>query len=468
MISEPVHAQRLPALLSQARGVAIALLVAAGLAAIHLAADGHDQQRVVQLAFLAAAVAVMLAGGRALILPGAVPGAALLVFFALGLAAALRAPSPLHGLLEVALWWLLLAVALAGAGELARDDGPGRLLVLQLLGAGVALYCVKVLVVWGSALALHGETDLFSFAPGFSNYRFLNHGQTVTLPLLVLLCLEAPARQRRFWFALAALWWALLFLLGGRGTQAGLLAGSVVALLVAGRAAFPFCRAMLATAVAGALAWVLLFRAAPFVAGMAPFGTSTGQLARTLADPGSGRGALWHCAWDLIAAHPWLGAGPMHFAHLPATAASFAHPHNWMLQVGAEWGLPALAAVCVALLAASAALLRAGWQARKDMPPPRVALCAWIVTGCAILTDALVSGLVVMPVSQMAIVLYLACALGQLRAGGAPAGPRLDALFRVLTLLALLLAGAAAVLSYQSAGAEDERYIPRFWLQGHF
>ena len=34
---------------------------------------------------------------------------------------------------------------------------------------------------------------------------------------------------------------------------------------------------------------------------------------------------------------PWLGIGPMQFAALASVVG--AHPHNWPLQVAAEWGL---------------------------------------------------------------------------------------------------------------------------------
>lgn len=86
-----------------------------------------------------------------------------------------------------------------------------------------------------------------------------------------------------------------------------------------------------------------------------------------------------------------------------------AHPHNWVLQVGSEWGLPALFFLCLLLVLAFQRLCRL----RTALPEGQEAtLTAWLVAGGAILVDGLFSGLIVMPVSQLWIALYLGCAWG--------------------------------------------------------
>jgi O-antigen ligase len=62
----------------------------------------------------------------------------------------------------------------------------------------------------------------------------------------------------------------------------------------------------------------------------------------------SGRDALYQLSFRLIAEHPWLGVGPMHFTNYPEAIAG--NPHNAVLHIAVEWGLPTL--VLVLLLVA--------------------------------------------------------------------------------------------------------------------
>ena len=96
----------------------------------------------------------------------------------------------------------------------------------------------------------------------------------------------------------------------------------------------------------------------------------------------------------MIQADPWAGAGPAHFAHYGRDLPFGAHPHNWVLQIGSEWGLPALVCLCAALLLSFRRLSRHGNFASEN----KLALpAAWWVTGTAIVVDGLFSGIILMP-----------------------------------------------------------------------
>lgn len=142
---------------------------------------------------------------------------------------------------------------------------------------------------------------------------------------------------------------------------------------------------------------------------------------RSVESPASSRTVLWWRAWELVAAHPFLGVGPLHFAHDSAALNLPAHPHNWVMQIGAEWGLPAL------------------------------------------LVDGLLSGLIVMPVSQLLIVLYGAGYRRWLAAAV------------VLASMAALLYGAWPGLpvalrleAEPSTPPTGNIYNPRLWRDGMF
>ena len=447
----------------------LTLLLTLSIVLSHFLLSGHNHQRVLQLAVLASASAIMVARGS-ISLPQGLLRLLLLLFFMLGALSAALSFSPRHAVAEVSLLLLLLLLALAAAREMAADFPAALAQVLTLLALGGALYLAQVIVPWAGAIVEHAQLDPTSLAPSFSNFRLFNHAQTVGLPLFVLLCCRQGPAYKKSRFVLTACWWALLISLGGRGSLVGLLAGSVGALILRGRHAIPFCKMMLATAFGGLLVYAVFFVCIPLAAGLEPFGLLTHMAGRTAHDPASSRVELWLPALHMMEAAPWLGIGPAHFAHL-MVASIAAHPHNWMLQFGAEWGVPALLCLCamVALgmrsLAGSAARLAAADTVNQTL------LAAWIATGIAIVVDGLVSGNIVMPVSQLMIALYLACARGWLLslapAASATPGPRL-AVRAVVLVAAIGLLWYVATDVRQTTRPYGELAHPRFWLDGHF
>jgi putative inorganic carbon (hco3(-)) transporter len=381
-----------------------------------LFSGGHDDQRVLQIVLLWAG-GCMLAYRRGTATHFSLLGPGILWpltgFFALGMLSSTLALSARHGWYETSSLLLLLLVALEIARDIARR--PATLTeMLKVFGVIAAVYAFKIIAVYVSVWLVNARPETIDFTPGFSNIRHLNHVQTVGLPLLALLHVLTSGRPR--WRALAmgaaVIWWTLLFATGGRGTMLGLVVGTVVVLALRRRAALPLLRTMSAAALMGALVYLVFFWLLPRAMGLPPFGEAACVVGRTLQDPINGRHLLWTCALDLIHQHPWLGVGPLHFAHYGLFHGDAAHPHNWMLQIGAEWGLPALALLCVALAFAVRGLWVAGRRLHADDTDNQASLAAWILTGTAVLMDGMVSGNIVMPQSQLTIVLYIGCAVG--------------------------------------------------------
>ncbi|MGB9109931.1 MAG: O-antigen ligase family protein, partial [Telluria sp.] len=174
-------------------------------------------------------------------------------------------------------------------------------------------------------------------------------------------------------------------------------------------------RMMVLTALAGVVVYVFGFILLPLLANMQPIGLPSNMVARTAADPSSGRTLLWKLSLQLIAAHPWLGVGPHHFAHEGAKLYIGAHPHDWLLQIAVEWGVPALLCMLSAIVLGARALAGSGKLiAEGDLQNQQI--LAALSTACAaICVDGLFSGVLVMPQSQLAIVFVIACAGGWLR-----------------------------------------------------
>ena len=466
------------------------LLLSATIGLSYFLSDGHDDQRLVQLAcFGVFSIAVLLRRGGSMIAfaPGQrIVSNCLVAFFCLGAVSSLFALSPRHAFLEVAIFLLLLLLALCVAREIAKDSVRYLPLILNVCALFAALYALQVIAIYSSALALGSQPAIDAFAPGFSNYRFLNHAQTISLPLLVLLCLLINPSEKRKWayLALTAFCWTLLFLTSGRGTFVGLVAGTAGAVVLRRRHAAAFCKTMLLTALAGLAIYAVFFALIPMAFGLEPFGLISRVAQRTVEDPTSLRWPLWSRAVELIVAHPWLGAGPLHFAHSAIDGLLPAHPHDWILQIGAEWGLPALLCLVGAIGFSLLRLVRTAAHIPADDCYNQNILTAWIATGLAILVDGLVSGLLVMPVSQLWIALYVGCAAGWAMSFESPGRAQRPPTLR-RGVAGVLLPLAVAAVAFGIAPDVGQRgslgtvpakppswfdgvHHPRFWLDGYF
>lgn len=469
-------------------GTIQALLVIAAMVAGFLWSSGHDDQRCVELGLLALLTAFMVTRrDTADYIAGLDPVARLCLgaFFAIGAFSALNAYSPVQALYEWSMLLLLLLASASLAAGLSRAGGSGLLTVLQCAGIAGALYSLRVVLVYAASLSAGHQLDMQELGAGFSNIRFFNHVQTVLLPLIVLLHLQAPKRSvlRWAWFALAAFWWALLFVSEARASILALGAGCVMVLVVRRAHARSFLKAMALTALAGGIVYVLGFILLPMLAGLRPFNAAANVMQRTAIDLTSGRNQLWQLSYELIAAHPWLGVGPQHFAHYGVALSFGAHPHNFVLQIGAEWGVPALMCLLGTIGIGMWGLIRIGTRiARSDLSNQQI-LAVLLATGTAILVDGLFSGVIVMPQSQMVILLYLGYAGGWARAWSNDTAPRSSKALHWLTACLGIMAvcGLAAAVGPNLAAhalqepltptelaANPKLYYPRLWKAGFF
>jgi O-antigen ligase len=451
-------------------------------------ADGHDQQRCIELAVLAIGLIGTLVTGqlaRALqAVPLALRGAGL-AFLALGACASVGTVSPPHALSEWSMFVMLGLSAIVVADEFASGDAAGRYRLLQLIGAVCGLYSLRVLLVYAAALAAHTQIEFQDLSAGFSNIRFFNHAQTALLPLLVLLVAAgAPASwTRRMAFIVAAYWWSLVFFTESRATMLALAAGAGAAWVLRGRQARPLLAALAATALAGAVLYLLLYFVIPVAAGLDAYGLSGHMLGRSASDPISGRQFLWKRAAELIVRHPVLGAGPQHFAHYGADLHTGAHPHDWLLQIAAEWGLPALLCVLFLLGAGARGLRRAGTTVGAGEVAGQALCAACIVAVAGVVVDSLFSGVLVMPQSQLSVALVFGIAVGWTRSrypaavAGASVATRIAGAVLALSAVCILalVAGPDAArkwdggpLTAQEQAHNPGTQWPRLWQAGYF
>jgi O-antigen ligase len=376
------------------------------------------------------------------------------------------AARPAHAGLEASAFLLLTAVALVFARtptQTLSRELPPVLALAALLSLVMELPRMAFIYADGR-VPVAGD---FGFM--YMNFRFLNHAESLLLPLAFLpLLLSAPRWVRvAAWIGLAG-GLALLWRTGGRGT---LIAMTLFVLglpwLLAGQAK-AVVRTVALGLTGGALIYALLFVLPAVWLGISQ--TDAGSAAQRLVGVNdAARIYLWKLAIADIAQRPLLGLGPMHYAHLPNAMA--AHPHNSILQLAAEWGLPTTALMLMTLSMMFALRIRtiraqpAGTEGRTLVA---VCLLAALV-GCV---DSLVSGTLVMPVSQMWWVVAVGCTLAE-PAGAAAVGERPRstlprALAALIVVIHLSLASYTYLLATQPWSEIPLGMFPRYWGNGQF
>jgi putative inorganic carbon (HCO3(-)) transporter len=433
----------------------------------------HNEQRAAQIALLAATAlgfwAMALDRRYRLRLPR-IHGIVVAVF-ALGAISAARAKYVDAAYAEVALHFLLLILIVVTAQAIARN--PGRALALAQYGALMLLgaYALGVGVRYGAAVSLQRALDLDVLLLGYANPRFPSALHALLIPFVA--GLSADPRQRRavrvVGFIVLACIWAINLALATRAIWFAYAVSLPLLWIWLGRRALsPLALAVTASAFAGALLYALVFRGLPVWIGIGEsFQTRTlDQLAS-----GSNRHLLVRSSLEAIGSAPWLGIGPMQFGAIPNVWS--AHPHNWVLQLASEWGLPATALALVGTFV----LFRRFGQAVADRPSQAEAAIPFVAASVVAIVYGLVDGNLVMPISQTAAALVLGGAIGALRLPGAQgaAGHHVWSLRWALVTIALAAISAGhlawfSVNTLGSATSEESTFSrtlwPRFWSDG--
>lgn len=333
-----------------------------------------------------------------------------------GLLSATMAPYRRFAFLEVGHMALLGVLILLFAGGWQKRPYKATRIILGVLGLSVGFYVLGFAVVHADNVITHGNRLWPSVSHiGFSHIRFFNQYQTWTLPLIPLLILLVP----RSWKAVQiialtvlACWWMLLIAAGGRGTVVAVVGSIVVTGIIFHKKAWPWIKWQCLGTVGGFLLYGILFVYLPNAESIAVTlpGTEAGLLTRDLSNTNS-RLLYWQTALELASEDHLLGAGPMQYA---VSSNRAAHPHNALMQWLAEWGIPSTLALLGIAIWGMWAWVRQCKKVISKQPKPhvvwtRVALSSALFAGLA---HALVSGILIMPLSQVLLVVIIGWTLG--------------------------------------------------------
>jgi len=184
--------------------------------------------------------------------------------------------------------------------------------------------------------------SIHNFFFSFANPRFFNQYQIWTMPVVSFILLSQhmlfQAKKTRYvLWSIAILWWLIFFTSQGRGVIVAVMASTFIVAFIFRAKATLFLKQTIILFILGFFTYKLLFDLVPYVISRGtkfldiPINlTSSGRLTK-----------LWPDAINFMLNNPWLGIGPMHYVSLHG-GQYFSHPHNSLLQIGAEWGVPAL------------------------------------------------------------------------------------------------------------------------------
>lgn len=443
----------------------------------------YNEKRALQIGLMLAMGGILLASSTSrrqwLSIFGEIPALArwgLGMVLGLGGLSSALAPAPFSAFLELSHFVLLFVAAGVVASAVRQAPKQTERLLLGAVALSALLYAVYFTVRYSGALVFPALEIGREIVSGFANIRFFNQYQTWTLPLLGGVILALPNQWRVGQggiLFLAALWWALIFASNVRGTVVAMTVAAVGVWLLFGRNAHRWLGVQVTALLVGGVLYYILFTLG---GGVAP------QVLERLGDVGgkSRRLLSWAKSLDMARGHLWLGVGPLHYAWPPYDFTAPAHPHNAFLQWMAEWGLPSTVLM-------SGLTIWGGWrwlqQERDgaDMNNPSsnavsVALVASVIAGTV---HAMVSGLLVMPLSQVLLILVGGWAWGRYRqqrydsSVASSTWPH-AALCVVLSASVGVVGSSLQDLSYteerQSAfleSVERKKLSPRYWQQGY-
>ncbi len=392
----------------------------------------------------------------------------LLLLGVLAVGSGLRAALPGMALQEVALL-ILLGVLTLSVVSLVTANGSlaDRCLLAAFIGSALVFMCV----FWMAYLAARNTGLPFEWIHPFvtfANVRHFSQFQAYTLPLLVVpvASVALPRRWRTAAFLLSAHWWALQFAVGTRAVWFASGCSAVLLLLLLRRDTLLYLKWISLSVAGGALVYLaldaVLLTDAPGLAEVGRRGFDASK-----------RGALWSSALALVREAPVLGIGPMHFSFRNFDWA--AHPHNVLLQVAAEYGVPAatIALGLVAYLLWSCVR----WARSARTEPDRLLNIGLLTALLMGLLDALLSGNTLMPVSQMVLFILIGWVIGRNRqiAHSQPAriSPSTSLAVTAVVLASVLTVGQGALAYYRYWDARQFLVPsgvshPRYWEEGHW
>ena len=398
----------------------------------------------------------------------------LILFFVIGILSSLQLVHPSYALVDVSmLYVIMMLITVTAASRELTGMIFDKWAVFLLAAMGLAVF-IQELMGFIAGWVLGTEFNYSLALMHFAHPRFYNQLQTWCIPVLAALPLVFPGKR---WIkigctALLGLQWFLVISVAARGTIVSLLIAMVfIAFWLPQQRKF-----WLKYQLAGLLVGMVIYSGILFLNGMLIPQSQSGEfyahsVGRSLAHT-SGRSLLWRLSVEDAVEHPLLGAGPTRYA-CESELMLPAHPHGFPFRILGEWGIIALLLVLILAVMIGLDFLKRlkhpNISSQAD-PPLKAMLSISLIAG---VIHACVSGLLIMPASQVTLILIAGWNLSLLGNTQLPSKNPLSAssvlIAGMLFACANLVFAAREIPQLPDRTSYSEHYgpmMPRFWQDG--
>jgi len=402
----------------------------------------------------------------------------LLILF-LGLLSSLISSSPKHALIEV-LTYLGLSII---AFNIAPAWEKKIFCTFSILSLILCLVIIEAIFLsnYLAYITLGNNFSIHEFFPTFANVRFFNQHQIWTMPFISFILIQKHTLLKRYntglWI-MSGIWWLMFFSTGSRGVIVSELITIMIIAYLFKSQIKELAIVTMKLVVFGLISYQLLFYLLPDIINYNSALLTSPLEIRTNTD---NRMYLWNKAFQFIIKNPLLGIGPMHYAwsEIQNTGIlnNISHPHNSLLQWGAEWGLFSLSLIFMLYIRV---LIK--WFNKfniKTLPHLDKNHSNLVITVTISIISAsvysLFSGVIVMPSSQLTALLPISLMISLYQEKPENQGSINKNLLNnpyfiasiTLLYLALLIPDIITIISKGSSNLIDiHQHYPRFWLNG--
>jgi len=404
----------------------------------------------------------------------ALNGYCLALFFIIGIVSSLRLDQPAYALVDVCMIFvmMMLIMVTAASRELTgKYFDKWAVALLAALGFAVFIQEFMGFVTgWAIGTEFSYEQALIHFA----HPRFYNQLQTWSIPILAALPLLFPDRR---WIKIGSviligMQWFLVIALAARGTSLSVFIAMVfIAFWLPAQRKY-----WLKFQLGGLLVGIGIYLGIVLLNGVLIPKSQSGEfyaysVGRPMAHT-SGRSMFWRLSVNDALEHPLLGSGPTRYA-CDSDQVLPAHPHNFPLRILGEWGMIAFVLFIILAITIGIAFLKDlkhQISASLTDPPLKAMLATSLIAG---IIHACLSGVLIMPASQVAMIMVAGWVLGL--SGKVIQKPTRTRLANALMLLALLTTMTISVFAIKEITKLPEAkdysdpfhpMAPRFWQDG--
>lgn len=385
----------------------------------------------------------------------------LLVFLLIGFLTVLNSLNLFWSIIEFSLFLGFLLFSLCFSKKIDITEVKHLVLIFSLIQA---FYILRAMLNYTFIIITNSKLDVWEVIDGFDNIRFYAQFISWTLPFIIgYLSLKIRSNYNYLLLIIATLSFSLVFLTGTRAFILGIFFSLISVFIITPHLGWGYLKYILMTGSMGLITYLFMVFLIPNFFGIDSQLALGSTINRDLTNS-SGRVEIWTDAITVAFNNPWLGIGPMMTA-ADGVLNIVAHPHNFIIQLMAEWGIP-----CTLLVITLMTYLVFKWkkliaQNPSDREPLALPVTAAFSSAAAV---SLVDGVMVMPVSMMYMAIIASVGISLIRTWT----PQVNRFkisrftsFALLIPIFLLL----AITSYQWVTLDfktNPSGAPRFWSHG--